>query len=50
MLILEEHDLDVFIKEYVKEPEEEEENAKHKKNMIKLKRIIANFIKDQLIS
>ena len=40
MLILEEHDLDGFIKEEVKE---------HKNTMIKVKRIIANSIKDQLI-
>ena len=49
MLILEEHDLDVFIKEDVKELEGEEAKAKHKKDMIKVKRIIANLIKDQLI-
>ena len=39
MLILEEHDLDGFIKEDVKEPKGEEEKAKHKKDMIKVKRI-----------
>ena len=50
MLMLEEHDLDGFIKEDVKEPEEEEAMAKHKKDMIKVKKIIANSIKDQLIS
>ena len=50
MLILEEHDLDGFIKEEVKEPEGEKEKAKHKKDMIKVKRIIANYIKDHLIS
>ena len=49
MLILEEHDLDGFIKEEAKEPQGEEEKAKHKKDMIKVKRIIANSIKDQLI-
>ena len=38
MLILEEHDLDGFIKEYVKEPEGEEAKAKHKKDMIKVKK------------
>ena len=46
MLILEEHDLDGFIKEDVKEPEGEEEKAKNKKAMIKVKRIIANSMKD----
>ena len=50
MLILEEHDLDGFIKEYVKEREREEENSKHKKDMIKVKRTITNSSKDQLIS
>ena len=50
MLILEEHDLDGFIKEYVKEPEREEENSKQKKDMTKVKWIIANSIKDHLIS
>ena len=39
MLILEEHDLDGFIKEEVKELEGEEAKAKHKKDMIKVKRI-----------
>ena len=48
MIILEEHDLDGFIKGNVKEPEGEEAKAKHKKDMIKVKRIIANSIKDQL--
>ena len=50
MLILEEHDLDGFIKEDVKEPEGEEAKAKDKKDMIKVIRIIANSIKDRLIS
>ena len=49
MLILEEHDLDGFIKEEVKEPDKQEAKEKHKKDMIKVKRIIANSIKDQLI-
>ena len=46
MLILEEHDLDGFIKEEVKDLEGEEANSKHKKDIIKVKRIISNFIKD----
>ena len=50
MLILEEHDLDSFIKEDVKEPKGQEAKDKHRKDMIKVKRIIANYIKDQLIS
>ena len=50
MLILEEHDVDGFINEEVKEPEGEEETTKYKKYIIKVKRIIDNSIKDQLIS
>ena len=50
MLILEEHDLDGFIKEEVKEPKREEAKANHKKDIIKVKRIIANSIKDPFIS
>ena len=49
MLILEEHDLDGYIQEEGKEPEGEEEKSKKKKDMIKVKRIISNFIKDHLI-
>ena len=41
MFILEEHDLDGFIKEDVKEREGEETKEKHKNDMIKVKRIIA---------
>ena len=44
MLILEEHDLDGFIKEDVKELEAKETKEKHKNDMIKVKMIIANFI------
>ena len=40
MLILQENDLDQFVKEEVKEPEEEEAKSKHKKDMIISKRII----------
>ena len=50
MLIIEEHDLDGYLKEEVKEPEGEEEKSKQKKDMIKVKRIIANSIKAHLIS
>ena len=49
MLILEEHDLEGYIKEEVKEPEEDEEKAKNKKDMIKAKRIIVDSIKDHSI-
>ena len=50
ILTLEEHDLEGYIKEEVKETEGEEEKYKQKKYMIKDKRIIANSIKDHLIS
>ena len=49
MLILEEHDLDGFTKEEVKEPEGDEARCRHKKDMIKDKRIINDSIKDHLI-
>ena len=46
MLILEEHDLEGYIKDEVKEPEGDEEKAKHNMDIINFKRIIANSIKD----
>ena len=49
MLILEENDLEGYIKEEVKELERDEAKTKHKKDTIKSKRIIANSIKDHLI-
>ena len=49
MLILEDHDLEGYIKEEVKEPKGDEEKSKHKKDMIKAKRIIVDSIKDHLI-
>ena len=49
MLILEENDLEGFIEEDIAEPEEDEAKAKHKKNLVKAKRIIADSIKDHLI-
>ena len=49
MLILEEHDLEGYIKEDAQEPEGDEAKSKHKKDMIKAKRIIADSIKDHLI-
>ena len=50
MLILEENDLEGFIKEEVAKPEGDEAKAKHKKDMIKAKRIIVDSIKDNSIS
>ena len=49
MLILEENDLEGFIEEDIPEPEEDEAKAKHKKSLIRAKRIIADSIKDHLI-
>ena len=49
MLILEEHDLEGYIKDEVREPKGDEAKAKHKKDLIKAKRIIIDFIKDHLI-
>jgi len=44
MLILQENDLDQFLKEEVKEPEEVDAKANHKEDMI-----IADSIKDNII-
>ena len=49
MLILQENDLDKFMKEEVKELEEDGAKSKHKKDMIKEKRIISESIKYKLI-
>ena len=49
MLILEENDLDNYVEGEVQAPEEEEAKAKHKKEMIRANRIIADSIKDHLI-
>ena len=49
MLILKEHDLEGFIEADIPEPEEDEAKAKHKKSLIKAKRIIADSIKDHFI-
>ena len=50
MLILEENDIEGFIKEEVSEPKGDEAKAKKKKDMIKDKRIIADSKQDNLIS
>jgi hypothetical protein len=49
MLILEENDLEDFVKEEVPEPDEDEAKAKYKKNLVREKRIIIDPIKDHLI-
>ena len=49
MLILEEHDLEGYIKDEAKEKQGDEAKAKHKKDMIKSKRIITDSTKDHLI-
>jgi hypothetical protein len=48
-LILEENDLARFVKEEVLEPDDAADKAKHQKDMIRAKRIIADSIKDHLI-
>ena len=48
LLILEEHDLENYVKEFV-DPEGDEEKDKPKRNLVKYKRIIADSIKDHLI-
>lgn len=49
MLVLEENDLEGFIEVDIPEPKGEEAKAKHKKSLMKAKRIIAYSIKDHLI-
>ena len=48
-LIIQENDLDKYIKEEVAKPKEVEAKEKHKKDTIRDQRIIADSIKDQLI-
>ena len=48
-LILQENDLDTYVKEEVPEPEEAKAKEKHRKDMIRAQRIIADSIKDHLI-
>ena len=48
-LILQENDIDKYIKEEFVEPEEAEVKENHKKNWIRAQRIIADSIKDHLI-
>jgi hypothetical protein len=48
-LILEENDLARFIKEDVPEPTDATNKAKHQKDTVRAKRIIADSIKDHLI-
>jgi hypothetical protein len=48
-LILEENDLERFIKENVPEPANAAVKEKHQKDTIRANRIIADFIKDHLI-
>jgi hypothetical protein len=49
-LILEENNLEKFIKEDVPEPEEDAAKEKYKKDMVRAKRIIPDSIKYNLIS
>ena len=48
-LILEENDVARFVKEEVLEPADAAKKAKHQKDTIRAKRIIADSIKDHLI-
>jgi hypothetical protein len=47
--ILEENDLERFVKEEVLEPDDATKKEKHQKDTIRAKRIIADSIKDHLI-
>ena len=49
MFILEESNLEGFIEANIPKPEGEEAKAKHKKSLVKAKRIIADSIKHHLI-
>ena len=49
LLILKENDLEKYVEEEVVEPEGDEAKAKHKRNMVKAKRISLDSIKDHLI-
>ena len=49
MLVLEENDLEGFIGADISEPKGEETKGKHKKSLVKEKRIIADSIKDHMI-
>ena len=49
MLVLEENGLEGFIEADILELEGEEDKVKHKKSLVKAKRIIADSIKDHLI-
>ena len=48
-LILQDNDLDMYVKEEVSKPEEAEAKEKNRKDMIRAQRIIADSIKDHLI-
>ena len=49
ILIIEEHDLENFVKGEVAKPEGDEDKSKHNKNSFKAKMIITKSIKDHLI-
>ena len=49
MLVLEENDLEGFIEVGIPDHDGDEAKAKHKKSLVKAKRIIADSIKDHLI-
>ena len=49
MLVLEENDQEGFIEADILEPEGDEDKAKHKKSLVKAKRIIVDSMKNHLI-
>ena len=49
LLILEDHDLENYVKEEVGNRDGDEDKAKHKNNLVKDKRIIVDSIKDHFI-
>jgi hypothetical protein len=48
-ILIEENDLEKFVKGEIMEPDDAVENAKHQKDTIRAKRIIADSIKDHMI-
>ena len=46
LIILEEHDLENYVKEEIEDPKGDEVKTKHKKNLVKAKRSIVNSIKN----
>jgi hypothetical protein len=49
LFILDENEIQNYVREVVSEPESDEEKARHKKNEAKAKRILIDSVKDHLI-